>query len=454
LSGVRVLLAVLALAVALPPAAKASKTPAPTVPARAAQNLHASAPSKAPESSAPAAYELSPSERARAIAYSHAQDTDYFLGVGLSILIYLVLWVGRVGVALRRLARSVSARHILQCAVFVPLLLGAAALLELPLDYQSGFLLEHRFGLSTEPLPAWLADWGKSLALEILAGIFLVWIFFLLVRRSPRRWWFYFWLMTVPFTLFIALIEPYVVEPLFFKFTPLEQKHPALVERIEQMLHHAGLEIPPSRVYEMNASAKTRELNAYVSGFGPSKRVVVWDTTLHALDADETLEVLGHETGHYVLHHIVKEFAWDELVTLLFLWLGFLALRWTFGRFGRRTALENEGDLASLPLILLLLTLLAFFSDPIVNAISRHYEHQADQFALEVTYGVVPDPNAAEAGAFQVLGRRDLSDPDPSPFIRFWLYSHPPIADRIRFAESYKPWAEGKPLELLHALHH
>ncbi len=446
-------LAALALAATLSVAASASqgsaKPPAPSTAGKSEPAVR----SKTPVTTSPTGYTLTPAERARAIAYSSAQDTDYFLGVALSILIYLLFWVGRVGVILRDLARRVSSRHLAQCLVFAPLLLGAAALVQLPLDYHSGFVLEHRYGLSTETLSAWFADWGKSLVIEILAGTFLVWILYLLVRRSPRRWWLYFWLITIPLGLFVALMEPYVIEPLFFKFTPLDRAHPALVERIEQMLHHAGLEIPPSRVYEMNASSKTRELNAYVSGFGPSKRVVVWDTTLRALNADETLEVLGHETGHYVLHHIVKEFAWDELVALIFFWLGFQTLQWALGRFGQRTGLEGAGDLASLPLILLLLTLLAFFSDPIVNAISRYYEHQADQFALEVTYGVVPNPNAAEAGAFQVIGQRDLSDPDPSPFIRFWLYSHPPIAERIRFAESYKPWAQGKPFALLPAPH-
>jgi Zn-dependent protease with chaperone function len=110
-------------------------------------------------------------------------------------------------------------------------------------------------------------------------------------------------------------------------------------------------------------------------------------------------------------------------------------------------------DLASLPLVLIVFTLLVLLSDPLVNGISRYYEHQADQFGLEVAYGIVPDPNAAEAHAMQILGDVDLSDPDPNPFIRFWLYTHPPLDERIRFAATYKPWAEGKPLELIQRMH-
>jgi STE24 endopeptidase len=303
----------------------------------------------------------------------------------------------------------------------------------------------------TQGFASWMGDWGKGLALFVISGMLLVWIFYWVVRRSPRRWWFYFWAVTVPITLFLMFIEPFVVEPLFYKFTPLDAMRPALVTQIEEMLHHAGLQIPRRRILEMDASSKTNTLNAYVSGLGASKRVVVWDTTLKKMTNDETLLVLGHETGHYVLHHIMKEFVLIELVALAFIAMGFIGVKKLIGRYGARTGLEGEGDLASLPVMLLVLTLLTFLSSPLVNSISRHYEHQADQFALEVTYGVVPNPNAAEAQAFQILGEQDLSDPDPSPFIVFWLYSHPPLAKRIEFALSYKPWAEGKPLQFVHA---
>ena len=199
----------------------------------------------------------------------------------------------------------------------------------------------------------------------------------------------------------------------------------------------------------MDASSKTKEVDAYVTGFGASKRVVVWDTTLKAMEPDELLLVLGHETGHYALYHIPKEFALDEAVALAFFFLGFLVLNWLVKNVGPRGGVEGMGDIASLPLVLTVLTLLVFLSDPLVNGISRYFEHQADQFGLEVAYGVVPDPNAAEVHAFQILGDVDLADPAPSPFIKFWLYTHPPLDERIRFAATYKPWAEGKPLQFI-----
>jgi Zn-dependent protease with chaperone function len=397
----------------------------------------------------PPTYTLTPERRAQAIAYSRSLYILYFLGTLISIGIYLLLWRARIAVRFREWARQVSRRHFIQCLIFVPLFVAAATLLNLPLDFCSGYVLEHRFGLSTQGLTSWFGDWGKSLGVVAAAGVIVAWIFYTVARRSPRRWWFYFWLASIPLVLTFILIEPYVIEPLFYKFTPLEKTQPALVQRIEAMVKHAGLSIPPARIFEMDASSRTNAVDAYASGLGSSKRVVVWDTTLKTMGPDELLLVLGHETGHYVLYHIPKEFALDEAVALFFFFLGFVAVNQLVERAGPRAGIEGIGDLASLPLVLVVLTVLVFLADPVVNGISRHYEHQADQFGLEVAYGIVADPNAAEVHALQILGEEDLADPDPNPFIKFWLYTHPPLNDRIRFAATYKPWAEGKPFELL-----
>lgn len=417
--------------------------------ALAQQAQPSAAPPQVQAPTVPKGYELPPQKKAEALAYSRIQYELYFSGVVLLLLIYFVLWRTRIAVVFRNRARRASSRYFVQCLVVAPLFLLTARLLLFPFDYYADFVVEHSFGLMTQGFQGWVADWGKGLILFLIAGTLMVAIFYWIVRRSPRRWWFYFWAVTIPITLFVIFIGPFVVEPLFYRFTPLDATRPALVTRIEKMLQRADLKVPRRSILEMNASTKTNTLNAYVSGLGASKRVVVWDTTLKKMTDDETLLVLGHETGHYVLHHIVKEFFLIELVALVFIALGFFAVRKMIKLYGGRTGIEGEGDLASLPVMLLVLALLTFFSSPLVNAISRHYEHQADQFALEVTYGVVPNPNAAEARAFQILGEQDLADPDPNPFIVVWLYSHPPLDRRIRFALSYKPWAEGKPLRFV-----
>lgn len=395
-------------------------------------------------------YSLPPEIRQKAVEYARTRYEIYFLSVALSIGIYFLAWRSRFGVLLRNWAGRISRRHFVQALIFVPSFLVVVGLVELPLDYYSGFLVEHRFGLSTQGFASWIADWGKALAINSVFTVFLVWILYCIIRRSPRRWWFYFWLFTIPVTLGVILLQPLVVDPLFFKFTPLEDTQPVLTTRIESMLDRAGLDIPPARIFEMNASSKTKTVNAYVTGLGASKRLVIWDNTLKKLTPDETLLVVGHETGHYALQHIAKEFVLIELVSLVFIYLGFVTIRKLVARWGEPSRLEGVEDIASLPLLYLVLTIVSFLASPAICAISRHYEHQADQYGLELAYGTVPDPNAADARSFQVLGREDLSDPDPSPFIKFWLYTHPPLEERIRYALSYKPWEKGKSLEFIH----
>jgi STE24 endopeptidase len=395
-------------------------------------------------------YALSPQVREKAVEYSHIRYVLYFAGVVLSLGIYLLLWTERVGVDLRSVAGKISTRRFVQTLIFVPLFLALVSVLKFPLVYYSDFAIERRFGLSTQTFLGWLADWGKSFAITALFLTLVIWGLYVLIRRSPRRWWFYFWLFTIPVTLAVILLQPLVIDPLFFKFTPLEKTRPELTTRIEEMLGRAGLDIPRSRIYEMNASSKTTAVNAYVTGIGASKRLVIWDNTLKKLTPDETLLVVGHETGHYALHHIPKIFALVELVSFVFIFVGFVMVEKLVARWGGRTRLGGVGDLASLPVLFLALTVITFLANPAICAISRHYEHQADQYGLEVAHGIVPDVNAADARSFQILGEENLADPDPSAFIRFWLYTHPPLEERIRFALSYKPWAEGKPLQLVH----
>jgi STE24 endopeptidase len=405
----------------------------------------------APFSARPASgpYARSPKLRQKAIRYSRTQYALYFAGVALSLAVFGFLWLAKVGPWLRRLAARASDRLLVQCLIFIPIFWIIVSVAGFPLDFYGGFTVERRFGLSAETFRLWLGDWGKTLGLTILAMILVVWLFYRIVWRSPKRWWLFFWLALIPPTVLIMFIEPYVVEPLYFKFTPLEQTDPALCARIERMLHHARLNIPESRIYEMNASAKTRALNAYVSGIGRSAHVVIWDTTLHSLTPDEMLSVLAHETGHYVLHHVLKEFTLDELIALGWSFIAFLVLTAAVKSKGRDTEVEGLGDLASLPLVMLVFTAIMFLASPMICAVSRHYEHQADQYGLELTHGIVPDSNASMVASFQILGADDLSDPHPNRFIEFWLFTHPPLEDRISFARRYRPWAEGKPMRFV-----
>jgi len=388
------------------------------------------------------AYTLPPDKYEQAVRYARATTRLYFTDFIWSGIVLLLVLLWRLGPRYRDWATRTTRRRFLQAAVYTPLLLGTLAILGLPPGLYGHWLSRH-YGLSIQGWGSWAWDWAKMQLLEFGLGIFLVWILYGILRRSVRRWWLYFWLAALPIIVFVVFISPLVVEPMFFEYQPLAAHDPGLVAAIERVTTRAGIEIPSDRMYLMVASRKLRSLNAYVSGFGASKRVVVWDTTIEKMTTPQVLSVFGHEMGHYVLHHIPKEMALDVLVLLAFFYLTHRGFGWMLGRWGRRWAIDGAEDWASLPALLLLVTVLGFLATPVIDGISRHFEHQADIYGLEVIHGIVPDSQQVTAQAFQIFGEVDLSDPHPSRFIVFWLYTHPPIGDRLRFALEYDPWAKG-----------
>ncbi len=394
------------------------------------------------------AYTLPPEKYAEAVAYSRAGYRLYFFDVFYSLLVLLAILRWRLPVHYRDWAERASRTGFVQAMIFAPLLVLTTRLLHMPVSIY-GHSLSLHYQQSVQGWGSWLLDWTKGLGLEFVGATFLVWILYAVIRHSPRRWWFYFWLALLPIIVFVVLIEPVVIEPMFFHYQPLEQEHPDLVRDMEKVVARSGLSIPPERFFEMKASAKTNQLNAYVTGIGASKRVVVLDTTMKKMDTPEVLFVFGHELGHYVLGHIWKGMIFGAVVLFVFLWLGYHAVNWTVRRAELRWGVRNVADYASLPVLLIWLTIFGFLAEPITEGYSRHLEHQADIYGMEVTHGLVPNFRDVAAESFQILGEEDLSDPNPSAFIVFWLYSHPSIPQRIRFARTYDPWGEGNQPEFV-----
>ena len=388
-------------------------------------------------------YAPPPENYAKAVEYSHAKYRHYFINAFYGFVVLLVVLAWRLGPKYRDWAERASRRRVVQAIIFTPLLIFSISVLSLPTDVWDHWL-SRSYGLSVQSWGAYSSDWAKSQAILWIIAIVLVLILYAVVRRSPRQWWLYFWMASIPVIVFILFLEPMVIEPLFFQFKPLQASHPELVEKLEQVVQRGGMSIPPERMYEMNASSKTTTLNAYVAGFGASKRVVVYDTLLAKSDNAGILLVFGHEMGHYVLHHLPKELAIDCGVLLLLFYAGFRLANWMLRRCGARWGVRDVGDWASLPVLLLALTIVAFFSDPIFNGISRHFEHEADRYGMEVIHGIVPNENQVAVRYFEISGEVNLADPNPSPFIKFWLFDHPSRPERIAFVSRYNPWAEGK----------
>jgi STE24 endopeptidase len=364
---------------------------------------------------------------------------DFFYGV-------FVLWVilyWRFGPKFRDWAESASRNRSVQAAIFAPLLILTMDILGLPSDiYQNS--VDRKYGLSVQGWGSWFWDWTKGQFLAVVLGIVLVAILYVVIRSSPRRWWFYFWLVSLPIAVILVFLQPLIVDPMFHKFEPLQQKDPALTVSLEKMVQRAGENIPPERMFWMGAGEKTTELNAYVTGIGASKRIVVWDNTIAKMNTPQIVFVAGHEMGHYVLGHIWKGLIFAAVFLFVLFYLGFRTIGWFLRRWGKDWGIRGVDDLASLPALLLLLSVFSFVASPISSAVSRHFEHQADQYGLEVTHGLTPDSGQVAAQAFQILGEVDLSDPDPNSVDVFMFYSHPTIPDRIRFALGYDPWAKGE----------
>ena len=424
-----------------------------SAPSSRAQQPQTPAPAQSPVPAPPSTsqvqgYTLTPGQEAQAIAYAHARHELYFLDVAYGLLLLVLMLQLRVAPAYRDWATKWTDSSFGQIVVFAPLVLLTMDVMSLPTA-----LWEHRLALqyqqSIQGWGSWLVDWAKGEGVEMAIAILLVWVLFAVIRKSPRKWWFWFWMAAVPLIILGAIVEPVIVEPLFFKFTPLANSEPRLAANIEQMTIRAGAPIPQSRIFEMNASTKLRELNAYVTGLSASKRVVVWDTTIRRMSADEVLFVTGHEMGHYVLGHVRDGILFACAVLLFFLNLAYRFLHWMLARWGETWAIRGPDDLASLPALILLLTVFGFLFTPISNVYGRHLEHQADQYGLEVIHGLVPDAPVVAAHAFQILGEVDLDEPNPSTAVKIWFYNHPPLDERMRFAQTYDPWSQGRAPEFV-----
>jgi STE24 endopeptidase len=419
------------------------KPATPALPQQNGNSRSATSESKTTDQTKTEQYTLSHERQSKAVAYSQAGYTLYFVSYFLGgLFLFLILRLGWAA-KFRDIAENVTDRKWIQGFVFVPLLFLTIDVLDLPVRLYWHLLSLH-YQQSVQGWGSWFWDWTKGELLDVAFGIVLVLILFAVMRRSPGRWWLYFWFPAVLILLGLIVVTPLVIDPLFNKFEPLSKAYPDLVASIEKLTKHAGVPIPPNRMFLMEASRKTKAINAYVTGLGASKRVVIWDTTIQKTSNDESLFIVGHELGHYVLGHVWQGFLLGAGGLLLALYFLFRGLHWAMDRWAREWKLYGQEDWASLVVLLLLLQVLLFVSSPLISGYSRMQEHAADVYGLEVIHGLVPDSEEVAAHAFQVLGELDLSDPNPPPFITFWLYSHPPLADRLVFAHSYDPWSKGE----------
>jgi STE24 endopeptidase len=372
-----------------------------------------------------------PEPSAKAMAFYRSGNRLWVFNRVWAILLTGTLAFSGASARLRTWAQRMGRTWFFTVGLYVVMYLAVVFVIDLPLSFYQGYVRLHEYGLSNQTLAKWLRDGATRLTVEMVVGFALTWVPYLLLGRSPRRWWLYTGLLSVPFLFATMLVVPIWIDPLFNTFGPMKDK--ALERSILALADRAG--ISGSRVFEVEKSVDTKAVNAYVTGVFTTKRIVLWDTLLAKLDEPEVLVVMGHEMGHYVLGHVRRSILLGSLVILMGLFFVDRAGRWLIARFSNRLGFDRLSDVASVPLVLMVIDVASLVLGPVAMAYSRHQEHEADRYALELTHA-----NHSGAMAFVKMQSENLGNPRPGLLYKIFRASHPSIGERIEFCNSYHPW--------------
>lgn len=359
--------------------------------------------------------------------YSKIKNFMFFVITPLEWLVYLLILGTGLSKVFEKWSEIGLKWKVIKNSVYVFFLYLFTTVLFYPIDYYR-YSLSKKYGISTQDYSSWMRDYVIDFWVNFITTLLIVIVLYWLIQISKKRWWLYAWLLTIPFAIFMMYIQPVVIDPLYNEFYPLKDK--ALEEKILSLADQAN--IPSEHVFEVNMAEKTNAMNAYVTGIGDNSRIVLWDTTLNQLTESEILFIMAHEMGHYVQKHIYIGMAAYILSTLLGLWLIAKIMPWLIDRFGEALKIEKMNDIRSLPLLLLLLSVMLFVSNPISNFVSRYQETRADEYAMELTN----NPEAA-VSSFQNLAKTGLSEVNPPFIVKIFRYTHPPMLERINTVAEY-----------------
>jgi STE24 endopeptidase len=364
---------------------------------------------------------VEPERLARIEAYTHERARFGMIERALTgIVTGIFLFAGPLA-AYDGWIASITRSFVTRGVAFVLGLVLVSSLLALPFSYYRSFVVEERHGFNRMSRGLFFADWAKSAALSLAFVWLLSSVGFWLVRTLPGSWWLWVWLAFVGFTLFVTFLSPYLIEPLFFRMEPLAVE--GLADEVRALAERAGVHV--GRVLQVDASRRSAHSNAYFTGLGRVKRVVLFDTLLSHMTHAEILAVLSHELGHWKKHHVLVRTLVGFGVSLGVAWLAFYAASapWVPELVG----LSEASFPARLVVLATLASVVTFPVTPLASAWSRHDEWQADRFAVAIS-------NAAPAlaSALAKLSRENLANLHPHPLYAKFYYSHPPVTERIR----------------------
>ena len=352
----------------------------------------------------------------------------YIESIFNNILLILFLFSGLL-VIYNRWMVSLHLPFILEGIVYFIVLSFISTVVDIPFDLYSTFKIENKYGFNTTTPKIWITDFIKSILISMIIFAITGGIGFWLIQASPHYWWIWVWAFFLVFSLFLLYISPYIIEPLFNKFTPIAEQYKTLEEKITRMLAKVGIKV--SRVFQMDASKRSKHTNAYFTGIGKVKRIILYDTLLEKMDEDEILAVLAHEAGHWKKKHIIKKIVVSEIIGFVGIYVSFRILQteWLTQIFN----IEPPTFFAKLIILGFIGSIVSFPFTPISSYFSRKHEREADQIAVTLT-----GKSDGMISALIKLSKDNLANLHPHPFFAKFYYSHPPIVERIETLKKMK----------------
>jgi len=355
-------------------------------------------------------------------AYHSVKRTCHLAGIAISLL-YWTIWLGLAGGFVNWVDLHTDARWLGLAAGAVVIFAGHV-LVSLPLAYYSSFLLERQYDLTNQTRGSWLVFEMKTWLVGLIIGSILLGGLYALLWYAGPLWSVWVWVGVMAFSVLLAKVFPLIILPLFYPSEPLDRK--SLTDRLAQLAGGTGMTI--SGIFNLKLSKDTKKANAMLAGLGSSRRVYLSDTLLDAFNDDQIAVVFAHELGHHIRRHIWKAIAMAAVVSSLLVAL----LHWRLNRFAGGDPADWRGAVAALSQVGFLMAAFPLLIGPVTNAISRHFERQADTDALRLT----DDPDAYR-GAFRLLTDMNLADPEPPRWEEILFEDHPPMAKRIAMADQY-----------------
>jgi STE24 endopeptidase len=361
----------------------------------------------------------------RAKQYSRCKTWLIIIQLLLTTIFLITMLLSGVSVLIRNLAASWSRNFYLQIAIYLTLFSSIYYLLFVWLDFYGNFLLEHKFLLSNQTIQDWLKKSSKKGLLSFLIFLILGEAVYFFLRHFPNYWWLLATAMWLLFTIVLAKVMPILIIPLFYKCSPLAEGE--LKERILKLGKICGVNI--REVFKVQLSKDTRKANAAVAGFGKGRRILLGDTLLNNYSDEEIEAIFAHELGHICLFHTWKIFGIVSVVSLASFYMTFLLFKAEVSFL----AFNEVYNVAAFPLLVLILMAVGLILMPIQQGYLRHLEKQADIFAIDHIQN-----KQSFVSAMTRLAGQNLSDPSPSKWEVIFLYDHPPILERLRYASSVK----------------